>query len=93
MTVRLGTQPESTGAMVPRAKNSIEFSNRGSGRILGVNQKNSTSHEPYEDVSCSAFSNRVMTIVQAGREGRKITGEVPMDGLVGDPVCMTSTGT
>ena len=53
------------GVLIPQASDTIQFTTDGPGTIVGVDNGNSTSHEPYKGQSRSAFSGKALVIVRA----------------------------
>jgi beta-galactosidase len=61
---------DAQGRIVPTADNAIEFSLAGAGRILGVDNGQPDSHEPYKANRRRAFSGLALVLVQSnGRPG------------------------
>ena len=56
---------DAQGVLVPQASNTIQFTTDGPGTIVGVDNGNSTSHEPYKGQSRSAFSGKDLVIIRA----------------------------
>jgi len=62
---------DAQGRIVPTAENAITFSLTGAGRILGVDNGQPDSHEPYKADSRSAFNGLALVLVQSnGRPGQ-----------------------
>jgi beta-galactosidase len=59
------------GRIVPTADNAITFSLTGAGRILGVDNGQPDSHEPYKAIRRHAFNGLALVLVQSnGRPGQ-----------------------
>ena len=62
---------DAQGRVVPTANNAIIFSLTGAGRILGVDNGQPDSHEPYKADSRRAFNGLALVLVQSnGRPGQ-----------------------
>ena len=62
---------DAQGRIVPTADNAITFSLTGTGRILGVDNGQPDSHEPYKADSRRAFNGLALVLVQSnGRPGQ-----------------------
>ena len=62
---------DTEGRTVPTADNAITFTLEGAGRILGVDNGQPDSHEPYKANSRRAFSGLALVLVQSsGRPGK-----------------------
>jgi beta-galactosidase len=62
---------DAQGRIVPTANNAITFALTGAGRILGVDNGQPDSHEPYKASSRRAFSGLALVLVQSnGRPGQ-----------------------
>lgn len=69
------------GALVPAAAHKIAFKVEGPGQIVGVDNGDITSMEPYQGTERSAFHGRAQVIVQSLRRARQITLTASADGL------------
>jgi beta-galactosidase len=81
------------GRVVPTADNEVVFELRGPGRILGVDNGQTDSHESYQENRRKAFAGRVLALVQsAGRQGEiQLTASAPF--LTGASVIITADQT
>jgi beta-galactosidase len=64
---------DAQGRIVPTAENAIEFSLAGAGRILGVDNGQPDSHEPYKANRRRAFSGLALAHVQSNGRPATIT--------------------
>ncbi len=69
------------GRIVPTAGNLVRFTVKGPGRILGVGNGDSSSHEPDKDNQRSAFHGLCMVLVQTTGEPGEIVLTAQSDGL------------
>ena len=69
------------GRPVPTASNMVEFELSGPGKILGVGNGDSSSHEPDHALQRSAFNGFCSAILQARREPGAITIRATSAGL------------
>lgn len=69
------------GIVVPAADNEIQFSLQGAGEIIGVDNGDLTSLEPYKADKRKAFHGRALVIVQSARRPGSITLKARSDGL------------
>jgi beta-galactosidase len=72
---------DAEGVLVPRADNLIDFAVDGPGALVGVDNGDATSHESYKGNSRSAFSGKVMAIVQSTGEIGSIVVRASASGL------------
>ena len=56
---------DAQGILVPQANNTITFTISGPGMIVGVDNGDATNHESYKGTSHTAFSGKVLAIVQS----------------------------
>jgi beta-galactosidase len=80
------------GLTVPRTKNHIRFELTGPGEIVGVDDGDATSHEPFQAREHNAFNGLCLVIIRtkAGQPGR-ITLKAQADGLKGAELNIRST--
>jgi beta-galactosidase len=80
------------GLVVPRSKNRIRFEISGPGEIVGVDNGDATSHEPFQAREHSAYNGLCLVIVRAkaGQPGR-IRLRAQSDGLAGAELSIRST--
>ncbi|MBN2526919.1 MAG: glycoside hydrolase family 2 protein [Deltaproteobacteria bacterium] len=78
------------GILVPKANNKIELSVTGPGKIIGVDNGDATSHESYKGNSRSAFSGKVMVIIQSTGDGGEIKLTASSKGLTAGEVTITA---
>jgi len=71
------------GRVVPIADNVIEFSLRGTGRIIGVCNGDPACKVTEDQTTYPAFNGLLMVYVQAGREAGEIRLEAESEGLAG----------
>ena len=64
---------DSNNVLVPTASNTVNFSISGPGEIVGVDNGNPASVEPYKASSRKAFSGKCLVIVQATKHSGTIT--------------------
>lgn len=69
------------GTLVPSASHKIEFKIEGPGRIIGVDNSDVTSMEPYQGSERSAFHGRAQVIVQSQPQQGRIELTATIDGL------------
>jgi beta-galactosidase len=55
---------DANGVLVPNATNTVNFSVSGPGTIVGVDNGNSPTSEPYKANTRKAFSGKCLVIVQ-----------------------------
>jgi beta-galactosidase len=72
---------DAEGRVVPTAGNLVRFSVTGPGKILGVGNGDSSSHEPDKASQRSAFNGLCMVLVQTTREPGEIILTAQSDGL------------
>jgi len=60
---------DSQGRVVPTANDEITFSVKGTGRILGVDNGQPDSHEPYQAATRRAFNGLALVLLQSSRVG------------------------
>lgn len=84
---------DAEGVLVPNATNKVDFSVSGPGTIVGVDNGNPISYEPYKSSSRSAFSGKCLVIVQTTQTPGSIVITAACDGLSSDSVTISSTGT
>jgi beta-galactosidase len=56
---------DAKGVIVPQASNEIAFSVSGPGVVVGVDNGNAISHEPYKGTTRAAFSGKALAIIQS----------------------------
>lgn len=69
------------GELVPDAGHMLTFTAEGSVRVIGVDNGDLCSNEPYKGVCRSAFRGKCLAIVQAGRTAGTATVTVSAEGL------------
>jgi beta-galactosidase len=67
------TVQDAQGRIVPTADNAIEFSLAGAGRIIGVDNGQPDSHEPYKASRRRAFNGLALVLVQSNGRSGEIT--------------------
>ncbi|WP_415382878.1 glycoside hydrolase family 2 TIM barrel-domain containing protein [Halosimplex sp. TS25] len=80
------TVTDDEGVRVPRADDLIRFSASGAGDIVGVDNGDLDSDEPYVAESRSAYHGTCVAVVQADRDGGPLEIAAEADGLDGDSV-------
>jgi len=74
---------DEAGRFCPNAQNLIEFKVEGAGRLIGVDNGDPASHEPFQASQRSAFHGMCLGIVQAGDEVGQIQVQVDSESLTG----------
>lgn len=82
---------DAQGTVVPNASNLINFSVEGPGVLVGLDNGNAVSLESYKGKSRSAFSGKLMAIVQSTRTPGTITLKANAQGLTGGEIKITTT--
>lgn len=72
---------DAQGTLVPNASNLINFTLEGPGQLVGVDNGNAVSLESYKGKSRSAFSGKLMAIVQSTRTPGTISLKATASGL------------
>jgi beta-galactosidase len=72
---------DKNGLVVPSAEHNIRFSVEGPSAIVGVDNGDLTSMEPYKSKSRRAFHGRAQVIIQARREPGTVILKAHSDGL------------
>jgi len=83
---------DSNGVLVPNATNSVNFSVSGPGTIVGVDNGNSPTSEPYKANSRKAFSGKCLVIVQTAKTPGSIVVTADSKGLSSSSVKIVSIG-
>ncbi|WP_265445794.1 carbohydrate-binding protein [Acetivibrio straminisolvens] len=83
---------DNNGVLVPTASNTVNFSISGPGVIVGVDNGNPASVEPYKANSRQAFSGKCLVIVQATKTNGTIIVTANSNGLESDRVIIETTG-
>jgi beta-galactosidase len=81
---------DSNGVLVPNATNTVNFSVSGPGTIVGVDNGNSPSTEPYKTNSRKAFSGKCLVIVQTTKIPGSIVVTADSSGLSSTSVTIPS---
>jgi beta-galactosidase len=79
------------GVLAPNATNKVDFSVSGPATIVGVDNGNPISYEPYKSSSRSAFSGKCLVIVQTTKTGGSIVVTAGSSGLSSDSVTISSS--
>ncbi len=74
---------DEAGRLVPNADNLIDFTVAGAGRILGVDNGDPASHEPFQASQRKAFHGMCLAIVQTTGQAGQIRVQVSSPGLAG----------
>jgi beta-galactosidase len=69
------------GNIVPTADNLIQFKIAGSGKLIGLENGNSSDHEPYKSDKRSVFNGLGLAIIQAGQTPGKVTLTASAEGM------------
>jgi beta-galactosidase len=72
---------DAKGNTVPTADNLIMYKVSGSGKLIGLENGNSSDHEPYKSSQRSVFNGLGLAIVQAGKAPGKIILTASSDGM------------
>jgi beta-galactosidase len=83
---------DANDTVVPSATNSVNFSISGPGVIVGVDNGNAISLEPYKASSRKAFSGKCLVIVQTTKSSGTIVVTASSSGLAQGSVTITSNG-
>lgn len=81
------------GVLVPQASNKIDFVLDGPGTLVGVDNGDPISHEPYKANSRSAFSGKALAIIQSSTTPGTITLKATSGSLKGGSVVITTAAT
>ncbi|MCM3786246.1 DUF4982 domain-containing protein [Neobacillus mesonae] len=74
------------GNTVQNATNRVNVSVTGAGRLLGLDNGDSTDYDPYKGQSRRLFSGKLMAIIGAAKESGTIKVEVTSEGLTGQSI-------
>lgn len=74
---------DETGNPVQNANNRVQVKVTGAGRLLGLDNGDSTDYDPYKGLSRRLFSGKLMAIIGATHEPGSIRIEVTSEGLQG----------
>lgn len=69
------------GALSPNANNEIQFSLKGSGKIVGVCSGDPVSHESYKGTKHTALNGKCLVVIQAGTKSEKLELTASANGL------------
>ena len=83
---------DANGVTVPTATNTVNFSIAGPGVIVGVDNGNPISTEPYKANSRKAFSGKCLVIVQTTKNSGDIVVTASSSGLASASVTIPSSG-
>ena len=83
---------DSNAVLVPNATNTVNFSVSGPGTIVGVDNGNSPTSEPYKAKSRKAFSGKCLVIVQTTKTPGSIIVTADSSGLSSSSVTIFSIG-
>ena len=83
---------DAKGVLAPRASNEIAFSVTGPGALVGVDNGDSTNHEPYKGTTHAAFSGKAMAIIQSTTTAGKVTVRATSMGLAAGSVDIVTGG-
>jgi beta-galactosidase len=81
---------DSAGRVVPTADNGVTFSVKGPGRIIGVDNGNPVSHEPFQANRRLAFNGLCLAIVQSTGAAGEIQINASSPGLSSSAVTVTA---
>ncbi|KAA8783068.1 DUF4982 domain-containing protein [Paenibacillus amylolyticus] len=88
--VEITTEDES-GHPVHNANNRVQVKVSGAGRLLGLDNGDSTDYDPYKGLSRRLFSGKLMAIIGSTNEAGTIQIEVSSEGLEGATATFEST--
>jgi beta-galactosidase len=77
------------GAMVPRAKNEMQFEIQGPGRIVATDNGDATDFTPFASCTRKAFNGKCLAVLQATGPG-PITLRARANGLKGGSITLTA---
>ena len=69
------------GVLSPNANNEIQFSLKGSGKIVGVCSGDPVSHESYKGTKHTALNGKCLVVIQAGTKAEKLELTASSNGL------------
>nr|WP_315148124.1 glycoside hydrolase family 2 TIM barrel-domain containing protein [uncultured Flavobacterium sp.] len=69
------------GVLSPNANNEIQFSLKGSGKIIGVCSGDPVSHESYKGTKHTALNGKCLVVIQAGTKAEKLELTASANGL------------
>ena len=81
---------DKNGTIVPLADNLVEFELTGPGAIVGVDNGNQISHEPFKASRRKAFHGMALAIVQAKQKAGRIVLQAKSTGLSSSSVVISS---
>jgi beta-galactosidase len=84
---------DANGVLVPTADNQVGFSISGPGKIAGVDNGNSLSHEMYKANNRQAFGGKCLAIVQSNGTAGQIVVTAGSTGLASGSVTINGQGT
>lgn len=84
------TMEDERGNAVENANNRVQVQVGGAGRLIGLDNGDSTDYDPYKGTSRRLFSGKLMAIVAASLEAGTITVEVTSKGVVGSKLQLQS---
>ncbi|HHX45126.1 MAG TPA: DUF4982 domain-containing protein [Chloroflexi bacterium] len=82
---------DAQGTLVPVADHEVAFTVEGEGTLIGVDNGNPASHEPFQATRRQAFHGLCLAIVQATRAPGEVRVAAASQGLQGDSVTITTT--
>ena len=82
-----------TGRLAPTADNLVTFELQGEGRVIGVDNGNPASHEPFQALQRKAFNGLCLAIVQASRAAGTLRVTARAEGLAAATVEITCRAT
>lgn len=82
---------DAEGNIVPDAKDRVTFKVEGDGVLVGVDNGNSPDHDPYKADNKTAFSGKVLAIVQSTKQAGNIKVTATAKGLESSTVNITTT--
>ena len=83
---------DAKGVLVPHAGSEIALSVTGPGALVGVDNGDSTNHEPYKGTTHAAFSGKAMAIIQSTTTAGKVTVRATSMGLAAGSVDIVTGG-
>lgn len=82
---------DANGVIVPQASNEITFSVSGAGTLAGVDNGDSTNHEPYAGPSRAAFSGKALAVVRSTKTPGTLTLQATSGSLTAASVQVASS--
>lgn len=84
------TTVDENGIFVENANNRVNVQVKGAGRLVGLDNGDSTDYDQYKGTSRRLFSGRLLAIIAAKKEAGEITVDVESEGLEGASLLLLS---